>query len=326
MAFASPLIFGDPARKAGLTCETCHNQGDVNQVFFIPGLSDRPGGLAVVNALFNTATTNGLHRHIDIPSLRGIRYLAPYGRDGRIAALRDFTRNVIVNEFAGPEPSPKLVDAITAYMEQIDFLPNPKLASDGQLTDAADPAARRGEVLFNRNFPQMGNQSCASCHRPSALFVDHLQHDIGSGGAFKTQTLLNADFTAPYFHDRRFATFEQVVDYFDGTYKLTLTAENKRDLVAYLEAVGDGEAPFESKTPNLETDELLVFSRPLERAIREHDLPTVDLGVGTIAHEMREIEERFPGPKDPLGAEQQALLKPARAAAGRLVIQLRRVQ
>jgi hypothetical protein len=158
------------------------------------------------------------------------------------------------------------------------------------------------------------------------LFVDHLQHDIGSGGAFKTQTLLNADFTAPYFHDGRFATFEQVVDYFDGTYKLALTAENKRDLVAYLEAVGDGEEPFESKTPNLETDELLVFSRPLERAIREHDLPTVDLGVGTIAHEMREIEERFPGPKDPFGADQQALLKPARAAAGRLVIQLRRVQ
>ena len=269
MAFSSPLIFGDPARKAGLTCETCHNQGDVNPVFFIPGLSDRPGGLAVVNALFNTETTNGLHRHIDIPSLRGIRYLAPYGRDGRIAALRDFTRNVIVNEFGGAEPSPRLVDAITAYMEQIDLLPNPKLKSDGQLTDAADPAARRGEVLFNRNFPQMGSQSCASCHHPSALFVDHLQHDIGTGGAFKTQTLLNADFTAPYFHDGRYATFGQVVDYFDGYYKLGLTAAEKGDLIAYLDAVGDGDGAFEDKSPNLELDELLVFSRPLERAIAE---------------------------------------------------------
>jgi cytochrome c peroxidase len=326
MAFASPLIFGDPARKAGLTCETCHNQGDVNQVFFIPGLSDRPGGVAVVNALFNTETTNGLHRHIDIPSLRGIRYLAPYGRDGRIAALRDFTRNVIVNEFAGPEPSPKLVDAITAYMEQIDFLPNPKLASDGQLTDAADPAARRGEMLFNRNFPQMGNQSCAGCHHPSALFVDHLQHDIGTGGAFKTQTLLNADFTAPYFHDGRYATFGQVVDYFDGTYKLGLPVADKSDLVAYLQAVGEGEQPFENNTPDRELDELLVFSRPLERAIAERDMPVVDLAVGTMAHEMRELQERFPGPSDPLGAGEQALLKPARSAAAGLVIQLRRVQ
>src|SRR5262249_34510826 len=160
---------------------------------------DRPGGLAVVNSIFNTQTTNDLHRHVDIPSLRGIRYLGPYGRDGRMASLRDFTRNVIVNEFAGAETSPKLVDAIVAYMEQIEFLPKPKLKADGTLADAAGPAAHRGEVAFNRSFRQMGNQSCASCHRPSALFVDHLQHDIGSGGVFKTQTLLNADFSAPYF-------------------------------------------------------------------------------------------------------------------------------
>ena len=178
-------------------------------------------------------------------------------------------RNVIVNEFGRPEPSPRLVDAITAYMEQIDLLPNPKLKSDGQLSDAAEPAARRGEVPFNRSFPQMGNQSCASCHHPSALFVDHLQHYIGTGGAFKTQTLLNADFTAPYFHDDRYATFGQVVEYFDGYYKLGLTVGDKSDLVAYLQAVGDGEQPFENNTPERELDELLVFSRPLERAIAE---------------------------------------------------------
>jgi hypothetical protein len=326
MAFSSPLIFGGPARKAGLSCETCHNQGDVNRAFFIPSLSDRPGGLAVVNSLFNPDANNDLHRHIDIPSLRGVRYFAPYGRDGRIAALRDFTRNVIVNEFAGPEPSPKLVDAITAYMEQIDNLPNPKLKTDGQLTDLAGPAAHRGEVLFNKPLAQMGNQSCASCHRPSALFVDHLAHDIGTGGAFKTQTLLNADFTAPYFHDGRYATFGQVVDYFDGYYKLGLTAAEKGDLVAYLEAVGDGDGAFENSTPNLELDELLVFTRPLERAIGEHDMPVINLAVGTIAAEMREMQERFPGPSDPLGAGKQSLLKPARGAAARLVIQLRRVQ
>ena len=60
---------------------------------------------------------------------------------------------MIVNEFLnGPEPSPKLVDAIVAYMEQIDYR-RTKLKTTGQLTDAADPAAHRGEVLFNRSFP-----------------------------------------------------------------------------------------------------------------------------------------------------------------------------
>ena len=55
-------------------------------------------------------------------------------------------------------------------------------------------------------------------------------------------------------------------------------------------------------------------------------MAVINLGVGTIAGEMREMQEHFPGPSDPVGAGQQALLKPARSAAARLVIQLRRVQ
>ena len=326
LAFASSRIFGGPARKAGISCATCHSQGDVNRVFFIPGLSDRPGGLAVVNSLFNAENDNGLHRHIDIPSLRGIKYLAPYGRDGRMASLRDFTRNVIVHEFAGPEPSPRLVDAIVAYMEQIDFLPNPKLGPDARLTPAAGEAALRGEAIFHRPFSTMGGNSCASCHQPIGLFVDHRQHDIGTGGAFKTPMLLDAAYTAPYFHDGRFATFAEVVDYFDGRFKLGLQPKEKADLVAYLEAVGEAERPFENAHPGIDIDELLVFSRPLERAIAMKDLEIINLAVDTIAHEMREIRERFPGPSDPLGAGQQALLKPARGTASRLVIQLRRIQ
>jgi len=326
LAFASPQIFGDPARKAEISCETCHNQGDTNASLFIPGLSDGPGGLAVVNSFFNPKTDNGLHRHIDIPSLRGIRYTAPYGRDGRFASLREFTRNVIVNEFNGPEPSPRLVDAITAYMEQIDLLPNDKIGSDGRLTAFAAEGARRGEVLFNRPFAGMGGNSCASCHRPMALFIDHQQHDIGSGGAFDTPTLLNAAYTAPYFHDGRFATFAGVVDYFDRHFDLGLNAREESDLVAYLKAIGKGEHPFERVTPITDIDEMLVFARPLERAIAERDMATIDLAIGTIAHEMREVQERFPGPSDPLGAGQQALLRPARGAATWLVIEVRRVQ
>jgi hypothetical protein len=326
MAFGSPLIMGDPARKAGISCEACHTNGDINHAFFIPGLSDRPAGLAVVNSMFNPRTDNGLHRAIDIPSLRGVRYLAPYGRDGRIASLREFTRNVIVNEFAGPEPSPRLVDAIVAYMEQIDFLPNVKLGPAGRLNESADAAAHRGEALFTRPFPQMGGRSCAGCHRPDALFADRQLHDIGSGGIYKTPTLLNADFSAPYFHDGRFADFGQVVDYFDRTYRLDLKDSEKGDLVAYLKAVGDGERPFEAVTADADLDELLVFLRPLDRALSEGDMETVSLVVDNSAHKLRELRERYPGPKDPFGADDVALLHPARAAGAQLAISLRRVE
>jgi cytochrome c peroxidase len=326
LAFASPQILGDPARKAGISCETCHSNGDINRALFIPGLSDRPGGLAVVNPLFNARTDNGLHRPVDIPSLRGVRFLAPYGRDGRIASLRDFTRNVIVNEFAGREPSPRLVDAIVAYMEQIDFLANPKLGPSGRLRGPLEAAARRGEALFNRPFAQMGGQSCAGCHRPDALFTDRELHDVGSGGAFKTPTLLNADFSAPYFHDGRFAGFAQVVDYFNGEYGLGLAADEKSDLVAYLNAVGDGERAFEPVTADTDLDELLVFLSPLDLALAERDLDTISLVVDATAHELRELRERYPGPKDPFGAADIARLRPARVAAAQLAMALRRVE
>ena len=41
---------------------------------------------------------------------------------------------------------------------------------------------------------------------PNSAFIDHKVHDIGTGGWFKTKTLLNAKLNAPYFHDGRYDT------------------------------------------------------------------------------------------------------------------------
>src|SRR3954454_5562410 len=92
--------------------------------------------------------------------------------------------NVIVNEFAGPEPSPAILDAMVVYIQDIDFLANPLLAPGGRLRAQASDAARRGEALFAKPFPNDRSLSCAGCHVPSAAFVDHLQHDVGKGGGW----------------------------------------------------------------------------------------------------------------------------------------------
>ena len=88
----------------------------------------------------------------------------------------------------------------------------------------------RGFVLFR--------QHCASCH-PPGLFTDHAYHHTGlddnftdpgpedaylgryritlhpaDRGAFKTPTLRNVALTAPYTHDGRFATLDQVVRHY----------------------------------------------------------------------------------------------------------------
>ena len=105
LAFASPSILGNVAQQAGLSCETCHVNGAGNAKLFMPKMSTRPGNFDTTGPLFNPKADNGVLDPVRIPSLRGARYLAPYGADGRMASLRDFVRNVIVNEFAGAEPS-----------------------------------------------------------------------------------------------------------------------------------------------------------------------------------------------------------------------------
>ncbi|HVH98252.1 MAG TPA: cytochrome c peroxidase [Enhygromyxa sp.] len=99
----------------------------------------------------------------------------------------------------------------------------------GELLEPASALEQRGHALFL--------QWCASCHPPDH-FTDFGYHDIGldaslsdeherlawgrgriSGdardrGAFKTPTLRNVAITAPYMHDGRFATLEQVLEHY----------------------------------------------------------------------------------------------------------------
>lgn len=263
MAFDSPYIFGEPARSLQISCNTCHNKSITNPNFVIPGLSSEKGGMDVSNSFFAPHANNGHFDPLDIPDLRGIRFTAPYGRDGRFSSLREFVRNVIVNEFNGPEPDPTTLDAMIAYMNEFDFLPNPELNPDGSVNEKASDAARRGEKIFRRPFKGMGNRSCATCHIPSSNFVDHLQHDIGSvkgaetdsrDRSLDTPTLLSVKYTAPYFHDGRFETLREVNVWFNEEFSLGLSKSEIDDLTAYVETVGDGVDAYEDTVHTLEAE------------------------------------------------------------------------
>src|ERR1700730_2549941 len=326
LAFSSPGILGGAARQAGVRCETCHVNGAGNAKFFMPKMSTRPGNFDTTGPLFNPNADNFVLDPVRIPSLRGARYLAPYGNDGRMPSLRDFVRNVIVNEFAGSEPSPIIVDAIVAYINDIDFLPNPSLGPGGRLTGQINEAERRGEALFQKPFPHDPKLSCAGCHIPSAAFVDHEQHDVGSGGLFKTPTLRNADFNAPYFHDGRFDSYDSVVAHFDRVFNLGLSEQDRRDLVAYLTAVGDGMQPYERDGAGAVLKEINDFSLVLATAIPANDKHIVALAVDTIGRELRELTERYPDRKNTSvsGGQQERGL--ARGALNELVLTLLRIE
>ncbi len=325
LAFSSPSILGEVARQAGVSCGTCHVNGAGNAKFFMPKMSTRPGNFDTTGPLFNPKANNFVLDPVRIPSLRGARYLAPYGVDGRMASLRDFVHNVIVNEFAGPEPSPAILDAIVAYVQDIDFLTNQNLGPGGRLVGTISESERRGEALFAKPFPHDPGMSCAGCHIPSGAFLDHQQHDVGSGGLFKTPTLRNADFNAPYFHDGRFDSFDQVVAHFDRVFELGLSEQDRHDLVAYLTAVGDGNFPYEQDGAGATLKEINDFSTVLATAIPAGDKDTAALVVDTVGLELRELTEQYPDRKETIvsGGEQQR--SQARMALKEVVLTLRRI-
>jgi cytochrome c peroxidase len=300
MLFDSPTIFSGPANTLGIACSTCHNRSDLNRDFFIPGISFHAGSVDVDSAFFNPPFNDRRHDPVDIPSLRGIRFTGPYGRDGREASLRGFTRNVIVTEFAGAEPTPFMLDALVAYMLEFDFLPNSKVTPQGQLTASVSAAAKRGEAIFKRPFATMDGDSCASCHTPSSNFLDRKAHDIGSktpgyegarASTFDTPTLLGANFTAPYFHDGSLPTLASVTAWFDRRFKLDLSAEEQADLTAYVEAVGDADQPYETfdakHTPfRLAFEELTTFASTLDLLIPKQDVKHALILVDTVATDL----------------------------------------
>jgi cytochrome c peroxidase len=298
VAFSSPKLLGPAARRSGISCGTCHMNGAGNPRLYVPGLSTRPGNFDTTNHFFNPKTDDGVLNPLTIPSLRGSHLLSPYGHDGRTLSLRDFVRNVIVNEFAGDEPPAETLDAMVIYIEDIDFVPNPRMDGSGNLRNPS-AVEKRGERLFNRPFAHNPRLSCVSCHQSTEAFVDHRQHDVGSGGLFKTPTLWNANFNAPYFHDGRFADYAQVVDHFDKTYTLRFSARDKQDLVEYLQAIGGGEQAEMPDDLSTRLKEITTFATVLDIALPQHNAAAAALAVDTLNREVRELTEKFPEHKDP---------------------------
>lgn len=128
-------------------------------------------------------------------------------------------------------------------------------------TFAMSESARRGREIF---FSDKGN--CTACH-VGANLSDEKYHNLGVGmdkaepdlgrfavtkdpkdkGAFKTPTVRNVAYTAPYMHDGSLDTLEEVVEWYDkGGHAnpnlsdkikpLKLTAEERADLVAFMRA------------------------------------------------------------------------------------------
>ncbi len=231
-----------PDQSLGVTCLDCHANFHTNAAFHLtPDV--RPQA-----ARFRLDTT----------SLRGLFNQQIHGSKRSLRSVEDFTQfEQRTAYFNGDHVSatrkginrPDRVDHVPmmAQMQNIiDFPPAPKLDPIGRLDPSkATQQELAGEAVF------MGKGRCAVCHVPQLSFMDNNMHDlhlerfyqIGQtandmvmlpDGPIKTLTLRGIKDSPPYLHDGRLMTLADTVEFFNLVLSLTLTQQEKDDLVAYL--------------------------------------------------------------------------------------------
>lgn len=165
----------------------------------------------------------------------------------------------------------QFVLTLTTYRSKFDLA----MAGLSQLS----PEEQRGFELFMTEYePRMGQRGadCFHCHS-APLFTDHQFHNNGldalpqdpgrkkvtgkdsDWGKFSTPSLRNIALTAPYMHDGRFRTLEEVIDHYSfGVQRsptldpnlakhpmegIGITPADKKALVAFLKTLTDTHRP-----------------------------------------------------------------------------------
>lgn len=224
----------------GVSCFDCHVNGHTSAAFHLVG-DIRP---------------QENRRRIETPSLRGVFIQRLFGSQRALKSVEDFTEFEQRAAYFDGDPvlaTKKGVSVLERgsqvhfmgeFQALLDFPPAPKLNVMGRLDKAkATESEARGEALF------FGKANCSSCHTPP-YYTDNLMHDLAverfykprmeggmmitAQGPIKTFPLRGIKESPPYLHDGRLLTLEDTVEFFNLVLELKLTAQEKKDLVAFL--------------------------------------------------------------------------------------------
>lgn len=159
------------------------------------------------------------------------------------------------------------------------------LAGSATLTPSEDNGRKLFFQEYNQFFPAQSGAECSHCHSGfnftnndymnNGMDTDASITDIGrekvtgnvaDKAKFKVPSLRNIALTAPYMHDGRFKTLEEVVDHYNNGLKastyidpalentrgtgLMLTAQQKMDLVNFLKTLTDNSLVTNPKYKN----------------------------------------------------------------------------
>jgi cytochrome c peroxidase len=231
-----------PIGMQGVACFDCHVNGHTSSATHLAG-DIRP---------------QGHRRRIDTPSLRGVYIQRLFGSQRALKSIEDFTEFEQRAAYFDGDPVSATAKGVNTldrgsqvhfmseFQELLDFPPAPGLGLDGKLdpkTFAADSPEMQGQNLF------FGKAMCATCH-PAPFYTDNLMHDLKVDRFYKTQTINGLVATSqgpiktfplrgikespPFFHDGRLLTLEDTVEFFNLILETRLTAEEKKQLVAFM--------------------------------------------------------------------------------------------
>ena len=211
------MLFHDAATmcfQQWQSCSTCHPEGRADAVNW-DLLNDGIGNPKNTKSLLFTVQTppcmaKGIRENADVAIRAGMKFI----------------------QFM--DPTDEKARALHAYLKSLSPLPSPHLVH-GQLS----PTAERGKAVFEK-------AQCAACHT-GPYFTDQKMHDVGTGdtldldGRYDTPTLREIWRTAPYLHDGRAATLEEVVTKFNAKDRHGKTSALKpgelQDLVEYVKSL-----------------------------------------------------------------------------------------
>jgi cytochrome c5 len=201
---------------------------------------------------------DGQNMPVVIPPAFGLRHVAReiYTGDGPVSYWNAYVAITQMHghgHFSDPRigvdvnnSPPDLVTSKLAALREYQFSLQAPEAIPGTF-DAQ--AARRGRAVFN------GVAKCASCHLAGSLSdVNagrlHRAAEVGQDAAYALRSATQLYRTTPlrglwhppqlkgpYFHDGKATTLDAAVEHYVGLFGLTLSDEQKRDLVEYLKTL-----------------------------------------------------------------------------------------
>jgi DNA-binding beta-propeller fold protein YncE len=209
------LFFSETDRRIshdGRACASCHPEGRDDGLVWALGAGPR-----------------------QTPTLVGRLARGPYGWLGKHPTLEGNIRETIMR-LGGTGLSERELSTLAAFLQKGLRGPDRSGQERGRGRNEGEPIARGRSIFMSE---QVG---CSGCHHLDTEASDRARHDVGSrgrldsDGSFRTPPLLYIAKTAPYFHDGRYATLEQLInDNLDRMGQTThLSPEDVRDLVAFL--------------------------------------------------------------------------------------------